>query len=169
MCPDTETALRRVTDCLERAVRERDCPAIVALHGERALVMSDYDYLRDEVTAAAFERRVSEKAREIHARRFAFAVPQVWLVGHDGVAGRAVANLPLREGEQEVIAWMAYDADDGVDYGCVPYTRRPSGEPVFGDSIVITDPVQPYDAYPGRILLRALTQDPGVPPPGQRL
>ncbi|MER5302810.1 hypothetical protein ABT039_25575 [Streptomyces lasiicapitis] len=161
MRPDTETLLRRVADRVERAIRERDCPAIVALQGDRPLVMSDYDYLRDEATATAFEHRVAEKANEIHTRRFAFVVPQVWVFGEGVISGRSVSNHPLREGEQEVLAWITYDADDGVDYGYLPYTRRPGGEPVFGDHAVITAPVEPYDAYPGRMLLRALTEDPG--------
>lgn len=153
----TEILLRDVTDRLERAVRERDCPAMVAMQGERTLVLSDYDYLRDDPTAQAFEHRAADKAQQIHAARFAFAVPQVWLFAEDAVYGRAVANLPLREGEQELIAWMAFDANDGVDYGYLPYARRPSGEPVFDEHEVITVPVQPYDDYPGRHLLRYLT------------
>ncbi|MEU6355689.1 hypothetical protein ABZ896_41295 [Streptomyces sp. NPDC047072] len=155
----TETLLREVTDRLERAIRERDCPAMVALQGERTLTLSDFDYLRDDATAQAFERRAADKAQQVHTLRFAFAVPQVWLFTEDAVYGRAVANLPLREGEQELMAWMTFDADDGVDYGYLPYARRPSGEPVFDQHEVITVPVQPYDDYPGRHLLRYLTRD----------
>ncbi|AGP58350.1 hypothetical protein [Streptomyces rapamycinicus] len=160
---DTEILLRNVAGRVERAVTERDCPAMVAVQGDRTLVLSDYDYLRDAPTAAAFEQRAAEKAQQIHAVRFVFAVPQVWLFDQDTVYGRAVANLPLREGEQELIAWMSFDADDGVDYGFLPYARRPSGEPVFDDHTVITVPVQPYDDFPGRHLLRALTHESGDP------
>ncbi|MFF1679466.1 hypothetical protein ACFVYG_25965 [Streptomyces sp. NPDC058256] len=163
---DTEILLRSVAARLERAICERDCPAMVTLQGDRNLVLSDYDYLRDDSTATAFELRAAEKAQQIHATRFAFVVPQVWLFEQDVVYGRAVANLPLREGEQELIAWMSYDAEDGVDYGYLPYVRRPSGEPVFEDHTVFTVPVQPYDDFPGRHLLHALTQDPGEPPSG---
>ncbi|GAB2966260.1 hypothetical protein GCM10023080_030270 [Streptomyces pseudoechinosporeus] len=155
----TEILLRDVTGRLERAIGERDCPAMVALQGDRTLVLSDYDYLRDDPTAQAFEYRAADKAQQIHAVRFAFVVPQVWLFAQDAIYGRAVANLPLREGEQELIAWMSFDADDGVDYSYLPYGRRPSGEPVFDEHTVITVAVQPYDEYPGRHLLRALTQD----------
>ncbi|MFH8811098.1 hypothetical protein ACH4GZ_28370 [Streptomyces hygroscopicus] len=160
---DTEILLRNVAGRLEKAVRERDCPAMVALQGDRTLVLSDYDYLRDDLTAEAFEHRAAEKAQQIHAVRFVFAVPRVWLFDQDVVYGRAVANLPLRQGEQELIAWMSFDADDGVDYGYLPYARRPRGEPVFDDHTVITVPVQPYEEFPGRHLLRALTQEPGGP------
>ncbi|WP_413116203.1 hypothetical protein ACK1X7_36835 [Streptomyces sp. CY1] len=160
---ETEILLHNVARRLERAVRERDCPAMVVLQGDRTLVLSDYDYLRDDPTAVAFEHRAAEKAQQIHAVRFVFAVPQVWLFDQDGVYGRAVANLPLRQGEQELIAWMSFDADDGVDYGYFPYARRPRGEPVFDDHTVITVPVQPYEGFPGRHLLRALTQDSGGP------
>ncbi|CAM5730730.1 MULTISPECIES: hypothetical protein [Streptomyces] len=160
---DTEILLRNVAGRVERAVTERDCPAMVAVQGDRTLVLSDYDYLRDAPTAAAFEQRAAEKAQQIHAVRFVFAVPQVWLFDQDTVYGRAVANLPLREGEQELIAWMSFDTDDGVDYGYLPYARRPSGEPVFDDHTVITVPVQPYDDFPGRHLLRALTHESGDP------
>ncbi|MFJ3779805.1 hypothetical protein ACIPX0_49905 [Streptomyces sp. NPDC090075] len=155
----TEMLLRDITVRLERAICERDCPAMVALQGDRTLVLSDYDYLRDDPTAQAFERRAADKAQEIHGVRFVFAVPQVWLFTQDAVYGRAVANLPLGEGEQELIAWMSFDVGDGVEYGYLLYARRPSGEPVFDDRTVITVPVEPYDEYPGRYLLRALTQD----------
>ncbi|MGW7515341.1 hypothetical protein ACWGJ2_07065 [Streptomyces sp. NPDC054796] len=154
---ETESLLRDVTGRLERAIHARECPALVALQGDRTLVLSDYDYLRDEATATAFENRAAERAQEIHTIRFVFAVPQVWLVSADTVEARAVSNLPLREGEHEVIAWTSFDAGDGVDYGPVPYARRPTGEPVFADAEVFTVPVQPYEEAPGRTLLRALT------------
>lgn len=35
-----------------------------------------------------------------------------------------------------------------------PYTRRPNGEPVFDDPEIFTDPVQPFERYPGWLLLR---------------
>lgn len=148
-----------VTDRVQRAIEDREAPAVVALQGDRLLVLSDYDYLRDRETATAFEARAAEKAQDIHAVRFVFAVPQVWLPTDRGISGRAVSNLPLREGEREVIAWMSYDAADGVDYGHVPYTRRPSGEPVFDDPEIFTGSVRPYEEYPGRFLLCALLSD----------
>lgn len=156
---ETEVLLFGVVDQVEQAIRDLDCPAVVALQGDRLVVLSDYDYLRDAATATAFEFRTADHARAIHATRFVFAVPQVWLADDTGIAGRAVSNHPLRDGEQEVIAWMAYDQSDGVDYGHVSYARRPNGEPVFGDPEVLTTPVRPYDAYPGLLLLRALTSE----------
>ncbi|MGC9537783.1 hypothetical protein [Streptomyces sp. UG1] len=60
---------------LERAIHERDRPAVVALQGDRTLVMSDCDYLRDEATATAFEERAAKRARKIHACRIVFAAP----------------------------------------------------------------------------------------------
>lgn len=73
----------------------------------------------------------------------------------DTVDTRAVSNHPLREGEHEAITWMSCDRDDGVDYGRVPYARRPSGEPVFDDPEVFTVGVLPYEAMPGFTLLQA--------------
>ncbi|MFD8716916.1 hypothetical protein ACFV2H_02500 [Streptomyces sp. NPDC059629] len=165
MNQDTENLVLDVAHRLERAILERDCPAMVALQGDRTLVLSDYDYLRDERTAAAFEQRAAEKARENHTSRFVFAVPQVWADAGDSVQARAVSNHPLRVGEREVIAWMSYDADDGVDYGFVPYGRRPSGEPIFDFPEVFTAAVRPREQAPGRTLLRVLTQD-GAEPTG---
>ncbi|WLW50325.1 hypothetical protein [Streptomyces sp. YU58] len=46
-----------------------------------------------------------------------------------------------------------------ADYGYLPYTRRPNGQPLFDDHTVFTVPVQPYERYPGLHLLRAMTQD----------
>jgi hypothetical protein len=162
---DTESLLLDVVSRLERAILARDCPAVVALQGDRTLVLYDYDYLRDDATAAAFERRAAEKARENHTTRFVLAVPQVWVDTDDGVYARAVSNHPLREGEREVIAWMSYDAHGGVDYGLVPYVRRPNGEPIFADAEVFTAPVRPRDQAPGWTLLRALMQG-GAEPSG---
>jgi hypothetical protein len=156
MNQDTETLMFGVVDRVEQAVRDRDCPAVVALQGERVVVMSDYDYLRDTDTAEAFEARAAGKAREIEAVRFVLAVPQVWRSTDDGITARRVSNSPLREGEQEVIAWTAYDATAGIDYGHVPYVRRPNGAPVFDDPEIFSAPLQPYDRHPGWHLLRTL-------------
>jgi hypothetical protein len=157
--------LENVVERLERAIRSRDCPAIAALQGERKLVLSDYDYLRDPDTAARFERRVADHARTLNAGRWVFAVPQIWLLTPDGIAARPVSNHPLREGEQEAITWTAFDIDEGVDYGLVPYTRRPNGEPVFGDPEVFTVEVAPGERAPGRTLLRAVMEHEEEPPP----
>lgn len=159
MQPDTEALLLDVTRRLEQAIYARDCPAMIALSGTRELLLSDYDYLRDRETAIAFERRAAEHARTVHARRWVCAVPQVWNINKTQVATRAVSNHPLRDGEHEAITWMAYDAEDGVDYGRVRYVRRPNGEPVFDDPELLTVPVLPTEAMPGHTLLRALHED----------
>ncbi|MBK3564453.1 hypothetical protein [Streptomyces sp. MBT62] len=163
MNQETESLLSEVVGRLERAILERDCPAVVALQGDRTFVLSDYDYLRDELTAAAFEERAAVKARQNHTTCFVFAVPQVWVETDDMVQARAVSNHPLREGEREVISWMSYDAHDGVDYGFVPYVRRPSGEPIFSDPEVFTALVRPRERAPGWIVLRSLSQE-GIDP-----
>ncbi|GAA3838488.1 hypothetical protein GCM10022403_083720 [Streptomyces coacervatus] len=158
MNPETEALLRDVVTRLERGIEDRQCPAIVSLEGERSLVLSDYDYLRDDATAVAFEERAAQRAQEIHAVRWALAVPQVLALIEGGIAARAVSNLPLREGEREAITWMTCDAQDGVDYGFKAYTRRPSGDPVFGDLEVFTVAVQPSERMPGRHLLQIFGQ-----------
>ncbi|MFF4257926.1 hypothetical protein ACFY1L_42755 [Streptomyces sp. NPDC001663] len=151
---ETETLLRDVVTRVKRAVEDQECPAVVSLQGDRFLTLSDYDYLRDDATALGFEERAGARAEEIHAVRWALAVPQVLALIEGDVAARAVSNLPLREGEREAITWMTCDLQDGVDYGLVPYTRRPSGHPVFGDLEVFTVAVRPTDWMPGRHLLR---------------
>ncbi|MFM9615519.1 hypothetical protein DF268_11790 [Streptomyces sp. V2] len=90
----TADLLRDATRRLERAILERDCPAIAALQGDRKLLLSDYDYLRDQETARAFEDRAAAKAREINAVRVALVVRQVWLFATDTIYSRAVAKLP---------------------------------------------------------------------------
>jgi hypothetical protein len=89
------------------------------------------------------------------------AVPQVWLVRAGVVSTRAVSNLPLREGEQEAITWMSFDAGDGVDYGRVIFTRRPGGEPVFDDPEIFTASarVRPAPSVPGYVLHSTLMED----------
>ncbi|WP_329373368.1 hypothetical protein OG896_39735 [Streptomyces sp. NBC_00669] len=88
--------------------------------------------------------------------RIVFGIPQVRLVVGQEIAGRTVSHHPRRECEREVLAWTGHDAEDGVDYGHVPYARRPNGEPVFDDPEIFDAPVHPYDEYPGRVLLKAL-------------
>lgn len=156
MNSETEALLDKVSQQVQKAIWNRDCPAVVAIQGERTMVLSDYDYLRDDQTAAAFEHRAAEQAQQIDAVRWVFAVPQVWVLTEDGAAARAVSNLPLREGEREAITWTACDVNDGVDYGIVPYTRRPSGAPVFDDPEIFTVAVQPGKRAPGWIMLRTL-------------
>ena len=154
---DTEALLLDVVVRLEKSIIAKDCPAIVALVGDRKLVLSDFDYLRDPETAVAFELRAAAKAIEIGATRWVLAVPQVWLfVPPNTVMTRAVANLPLREGEQEAITWMSFDTNDGVDYGRVAYARRPSGEPVFEEPEVFMVGITPTEINPGFRLLQVI-------------
>lgn len=166
MNDETARLLSDVTGRLQRSIRQGDCPAIVALDGEPASLLSDYDYLRDDETATAFELRAAARARETSARRWVLAVPQVWVTRAGVISTRAVSNLPLRDGEQEAITWMSFDDSDGVDYGRVFYTRRPRGEPVFGDPEIFTASAQvrPSPSMPGYTLLRALAAGGGEDP-----
>jgi hypothetical protein len=157
MNPDTERLLSLLLERLQRSIGERDCPAMVMLGGPRPLILTDYDYLRDDATAAAFEERAAARAREAGATRWVIAVPQVWVITAGAVSVRAVSNHPLRDGEQEAITWMAVDPADGVDYGRVPFARRPRGEPVFGDTEVIAVGASPAPGMPGYTMLRILT------------
>lgn len=159
MNDDTASLLFDVVERLERNIFARGCPAIVALQGQRKLVLSDYDYLRDEATATAFEQRAAAKAMEIGATRWVFAVPQIWRITAGEISARPVSNHPLLEDEQEAITWTAYDQQDGVDYGRVAYTRRPNGEPVFAEPQVLTVGVRPGETAPGYRLLRILLED----------
>ncbi|GAA2101868.1 hypothetical protein GCM10009801_75490 [Streptomyces albiaxialis] len=152
MTPETEELLLDVSARLEWAVTARDCPAIVSIRGTRQWTMSDYDYLRDDATAAAFEQHAAHKARTVEARVWVFMVSMVVVFQDDCVLGRPVANLPLREGEQEALMWTSYHATDGIDFGMVPYTRCPSGEPVYDDPEVFEDPIRAEDADPGRLM-----------------
>ncbi|WP_436788874.1 hypothetical protein [Yinghuangia sp. YIM S10712] len=148
-----------VAQRVQRAITSRDCPAVVALDGRRKLYLSDYDYLRDRATAQAFERRAAAAAHEINASRWVFAVPMIWFESPAGISARAVSNDPLHDGEQESILWIAFDQADGIDYGRVPYTRRPNGEPIFGDTEIVTLNVSLDDKAPGRTLLRHFLED----------
>jgi hypothetical protein len=158
---DTLALLLDVVRRLERSIQDRDCPAIVAVQGQRTLVLSDYDYLRDETAAFAFEQRAAAHARDVNASRWVLAVPQVWLISGNAVSARPVSNHPLRAGEFEAITWMSFDSQDGVDYGRVVYTRRPSGEPVFDEPELFAVEIRPSDDTPGRTLLRAFMEDEG--------
>jgi hypothetical protein len=161
MNDDTASLLFDVVERLQQNIHARDCPAIVALQGQLKLVLSDYDYLRDQATAAAFEERVAAKAREIGVTRWVFAVPQIWRITAGEISARAVSNHPLLEDEQEAITWTAYDQQEGVDYGRVAYTRRPNGEPVFAEPQVLTVGVHPGETTPGYRLLRMLEDNGG--------
>ncbi|MGP4102278.1 hypothetical protein [Nonomuraea sp. KM90] len=165
MNDETAALLFDVVGRLEKSIIARECPAIVAIQGERLLVLSDYDYLRDQQTATSFERRAATKAQELAATRWVFAVPQVWTITSDKVFSRAVSNHPLRDGEQEAITWMSFDLSDGVDYGRVPYIRRPTGEPVFDEPEMFRIGVRPAENMPGYALLGAyFPRNLGTPP-----
>jgi len=170
MTPETGELLGLVVRALQREISSGQCPAIVALGGERPLVLSDYDYQRDEAAAQGFERRAAVKAREARATRWVLAVPQVWVIAPQVVSVRAVSNLPLRPGESEAITWMAVDLSEGVDYGRVPFTRHPRRAPAFGDIEVITVHASPAPGMPGYTMLCLTAGDePGsgsVPPDG---
>lgn len=156
MNDDVVALLFDVVDRLEQQIQAGEYLAMVVLQGDRMLVLSDYDYLRDRAAAKAFEQRAAVHGRRIGVVRWVLAVPQVWVINERDVEMRAPSPEPLREGEDEVIVWMAFDEADGVDYGRVPYTRRPSGEPVFGEPQVFTVPLMPGDLMPGNTLLREL-------------
>lgn len=159
MNSETEQLLGAVVEKLQRIVSAGECPAMAALGGAVPLTLSDYDYLRDDTAAADFEQRVAGKARETGATRWVIAVPQVWVIAPGMISVRAVSNLPLRPGESEAITWMSFDLGDGVDYGRVPFTRRPNGEPVFGDIEMVARPASPAPGMPGYTMLRLITGD----------
>ncbi|GAA4100796.1 hypothetical protein [Actinomadura miaoliensis] len=159
MNDDLVALLFDVVERLEQHIQTGEYVAIAALEGERTLLLSDYDYLRDQDAAVAFEQQAAAHARRIGAIRWVLAVPQVWVIGERDVATRAPSSHPLRPGEQEAITWMGFDQEGGIDYGRVPYTRRPDGEPVFGEPEVFTVPLTPGDLMPGNTLLRTLMDD----------
>jgi len=156
MTEETFGLLLDVAERVEHAVRSRDCPAIAALEGERQLTLTDYDYLRDDDAAKEFELNAAARGKQIGAIRWVIAVPQVWVITSGEISTRAVSNHALRPGEEEAITWMSYDASDGVDYGRIPYTRAPSGEPVFGEPETLAAKVWPEEQMPGYRLLRSL-------------
>lgn len=158
MNEEIATLLDDVSQRVQHAIQARDCPAIVAVRGDQTVVLSDYDYLRDTETAEAFQQRAALKALEVGATQWVFAVPQVVVLAESGLATRPVSNLPLREGEEEAIVWMSFDAEDGVDYGLVPYTRRPNGEPIFDDAEVFDTAARPGEAAPGWTMLHTFLE-----------
>jgi hypothetical protein len=127
--------------------------------GARQLTLSDYDYLRDDDTAARFEERTATTARQNGAIRWVLAVPQVWVISPDMIAVRAVSNHPLRPGESEAITWTAFGLADGIDYGRVLFTRRPNGQPVFAEPEIVTRAARPAPGMPGYTLLQAMLAD----------
>jgi len=152
-------AVRRV----EEHIRAEEYLAVLAVEGQRSLILSDYDYLLDRAAAEAFERRAAAHARSVSAVRWVLAVPQVWVISKHDVAVRSASPHPLREGDQEAITWVACDHVEGVDYGRVAYARRPRGEPVFEEPEVFTVPLLPGELMPGHTLLRILTSDDDEP------
>ena len=156
MNDDLVALLFHVIERLERHIQANEYVALAALEGQRTLFLSDHDYLIDQTD---FENRAAKHARDINAIRWVFAVPQVWVINQRDVATRRVSHHPLRPGEQEAITWMGFDQADGVDYGRVPYTRRPNGQPVFGEPEVFTVPLMPGNSMPGYTLLRNLMDE----------
>jgi len=163
MNDDLVALLFQVVHRVEEHIRAGEHLAVLAVEGQRSLVLSDYDYLLDRTAAAAFERRAAGHARSVSAVRWVLAVPQVWVINRGDVAVRSVSPHPLRAGEQEAITWVACDHAEGVDYGRVAYARRPRGEPVFEEPEVFTVPLLPGELMPGYTLLHSLTTDDDEP------
>jgi hypothetical protein len=162
MNSEIEQLLSQVIQRVQRSIRAGDCPAVAGIGGEHVTFLSDYDYLRDEQTAAKFEERAAAAVRENSARRWVIGVPQVWVIADGQVSVRAVANLPLRPGESEAITWTACDLDEGIDYGRATFGRRPGGEPVFADPEIITRQARPAPGLPGYTILQQMfDREPG--------
>ncbi|TDB89151.1 hypothetical protein E1264_09270 [Actinomadura sp. KC216] len=159
MNDDLAAVLFDVVERQERHILADEYLAIAALDGERRLILSDYDYLRDRAAAVAFEQRVAAHGRRVAAVRWVLAVPQVWVINERDVAARSPSPHPLRADEEECVTWMGFDQEDGIDYGLVPYARRPSGQPVFDEPKVFNVPLIPGDLMPGHTLLRAFLDD----------
>lgn len=159
MNAETEQLLSAVVEKQQRSISAGECPAMVVLGGAHPLTLTDYDYLRDERTASAFEQSAADKVIEGGADRWVISVPQVWLISPSVISVRAVSNLPLRPGESEAITWMSFDLHDGIDYGRVPFTRRPDGTPVFGDIEIIARAASPAEGMPGYAMLRRIISD----------
>ncbi|ABD11163.1 hypothetical protein CcI156_17935 [Frankia sp. CcI156] len=153
----TWTLIEDITARVQRAVRAGDQPAILGLHGTRNLIVSDYDYLCSWATALAFEIRAAAQAQSNATHRWVLAVPQVWYDDGEIIQARPLHTAPVQADEQEAITWMSCDDTDGVDYGRVPFTRRPNGEPVFDDPEYFTSPVHSLQRTPGAALHRLLT------------
>jgi len=128
MNSETAVLVEDITARVQRAVCAGDYPAIVGLHGERTLVLSDYDYLMSWATGLEFEIRAAAKAQANATHRWVFAVAQVWYDDGETIQARPLHTAPLQPREVETISWMSYDADDGIDYGQVPFARRPGGQ-----------------------------------------
>ncbi|WP_235609010.1 hypothetical protein, partial [Frankia casuarinae] len=124
-------------------------------------VLTDRPYLISWATALAFEIRAAAHAQSNATHRWVFAVPQVWYEDGDLIEARPLFTAPVQPDEQEAITWMSCDDTDGIDYGRVPFTRRPGGEPVFDDPEYFTSPVRPLQRTPGAALHRLLTA--GIP------
>ena len=91
----TTALLHDVVTRLEKSIIARDCPAVVVLDGDRRLALSDYDYLRDEATATAFETRAASKARDIGAIKIEKAGRHTLTVKPHSKPGAAVMDLRL--------------------------------------------------------------------------
>ncbi|MBL7502009.1 hypothetical protein I6A84_02450 [Frankia sp. CNm7] len=161
MNSETAILVEDITTRVQRAIRVGDYPAIVGLHGERTLILSDYDYLTNWVTSLDFEIRAAAKAQVNTTHRWVFAVAQVWHDDGDTIQARPLFTGPLQPGETETIHWMSCDADDGIDYGRVQFARRPDGEPVFDDAEYFACPMDAGNRLPGAAMHRLLTA--GIP------
>jgi hypothetical protein len=161
MNSETAVLVEDITARVQRAVRAGDYPAVVGLHGDRKLILSDYDYLISWATSLEFEIRTAAKTQANATHRWVFAVAQVWYDDGDTIQARPLHTAPLQPGEVETISWMSYDADDGIAYGRVQFARRPGGEPVFDDAEYFAEPMQPLNRLPGSAMHRLLVS--GIP------
>jgi hypothetical protein len=125
--------------------------------------LSDWDYMIAYGDDSSFQRKFEERAawlaKEAGVTRWVLAVPMVWHLDGPTVSMRAISPHPLREGEHEVIAVVTFDGSDGVDYGVVPFARRPDGTPVFDDPHELFVNVSPRPFMPGYTLIKEMTTE----------
>ncbi len=164
---ESHVLLDDVVRQVQEALRKGDQPALAVLEGESARTLSSSAYLRDPVKVQEFERRVAREADTVGLDRLVLAVPmistQVPLTdSDDAIRVRSPYAGPLRDDDDErhVIVWMAYDTEDGVEYGMVPYTRARDGTPAFGDpDRFVSIPLNPGPGLPGVVLLGELLDE----------
>jgi hypothetical protein len=154
---------------VQKALRAGDQPAIAVLEGAQFREHSYADYLRDPARADVYDQRLAAEIPDVDLDRLIIAAPMVVTplpaVGEDALRLRSPYTGPLRDdhNEYEVIAYLLFDVDEGIDTGMVPFSRNPDATFTFGvdgdEEFVVSIPVSPSPGFPGVGLLRLILDE----------
>lgn len=166
----THAALTRAMQHGIDTVAEGDGTSAVAVLGQHHRFFMAADYWSTDLSlpskvreaGVAFERLLAFEGVKHRERFGALVVPVIY---RDGDAGSHFRNphKEMVDGESRMLFGITWDVREGFDIHRLFYSRRPNGDPVFGDVESLNGASRlPHNA-PGSALIQSVLQPGGSP------